>query len=420
MRSLRVGVIVCGIALAGSLVGGWEARAVEIREEILMKDARKKAAHRQRRIIVNNDGNDCRNRPEGAPKNAEAFLAKRTTPLVGSQVDAIFYCTGVFNYYTHASEETECRDGGDRGVEDWAYELKEIEGRDSLEIMTDFGHEHGMEVFWSMRMNDTHDSADPALLGQWKKDHPEYLMGEKGERFPHGNGRWSSVNYGLAEVREKVFRILYDVGGRYDVDGLELDFFRHPVYFKPQMMGEPVTQEHCDMMTGLVRRVRRMTESVALERGRPMLISVRVPDSVGYCKAMGLDIERWLEEDLIDMVAGSGYFHLEPWENLVALGKKYDVPVYSCLSASRIVSPSKPESAGNIDVWRGEAQRAWEAGVSGIYTFNRFNPEDPIFRELGSEETLRGLPAAYERNPGSTGTMRRWLKGGDGFVRVND
>ena len=379
-----------------------------------IKEMRKQAAQRRRRIIMNNDGNDCRNPKPDEPRTAETFLSKRTSPLVGSQVDAIFYCTGVFNFYTHKSDETELRGHGDRNDVDWAWELIQ-QGRDSLQIMTDFGHEHGMEVFWSMRMNDTHDSGDNALLCQWKKDHPEYLMGKKGDKFPHGGGRWSAVNYGIPEARDKVFRILEDVCTRYDVDGIEMDFFRHPVYFKPQMTGDPVTQEHCDMMTGLLSRVREMTEAVAMKRGRPLLISVRVPDSVGYAKGIGLDLIRWMEDDLIDIITGGGYFHLEPWENLVTLGKQYNVPVYACLSGSRVVDPGQPENKGSIEVWRGEAMNAWNAGISGIYTFNRFNPGDPLFRELGSPDVLEELEKVYEYNPGRA--MDRWLKGGSKFIK---
>ncbi|UCH35685.1 MAG: family 10 glycosylhydrolase [Armatimonadota bacterium] len=293
-----------------------------------MSDARKQAAHRTRRIIMNNDGNDAWRHQPGEPKTPEHFLSKRTSPLVGSHVDAIFYCTGVFNVYTHHSDETELRAHADRGVDDWAHELIK-QGRDSLRVITDFGHEHGMEVFWSMRMNDTHDSGDAALFAEWKTAHPDYLMGKKGDKFPYGGGRWSAVDYAIPEVRDKVFRILHDVCTRYDVDGMELDFFRHPVYFKPQMTGDPVTQEHCDMMTELIARLRAMADEVGTKRGRPLLIAVRVPDSVGYAKAIGLDLIRWLDDGLIDIIVGSGYFHLEPWENLVALGKRCDVPVYA-------------------------------------------------------------------------------------------
>jgi len=378
-----------------------------------MKAGREAAAHQARRIILNNDGNDARGIREGEPKTPESFLARRTTALEGSQVDAIFYCTGVFNFYTHKSDETELRGHSDQHQVDWAWELTE-QGTDSLTLITEFGHRHGMEVFWSMRMNDTHDSADGALLCQWKQEHPEYMMGEKGEKFPHGGGRWSAVNYGLPEVRDKVFRILRDVATRYDVDGLELDFYRHPVYFKPQMTGDPVTQEQCDLMTGLLRQLRAMTVEVAAARGRPMLIAVRVPDSLGYAKAIGLDIEQWLKEDLVDIVTGGGYFHFEPWENLAALGKKYDVPVYACLSASR-VRPSK-EGEDDTPLWHGEAARAWKAGVNGIYLFNRFNPQDPLFRALGSPETLTPQEGPVPEIPGDKRAMDRWLKGGGRYL----
>ncbi len=382
-----------------------------------MKAARKAAAHRTRRIIVNNDGNDARGLKEGEQKDVEAFLARRTSPLAGSQVDTIYYCSGVFNFYTQKSDETELRGHGDQRKLDWAWELTKL-GTDSLTVITDFGHKHNMEVFWSMRMNDTHDSADGALLSQWKLSHPELLMGKKEDRFRHGGGRWSAVNYGLPEVREKVFRILRDVCTRYDVDGIELDFFRHPVYFKPQMTGKPVTQEQCDQMTDLLRRVRAMTEEVAQKRGRPMLISIRVPDSLGFAKAIGLDYERWMQDDLVDILVGGGYFHFEPWENLVALGKKYDVPVYACLSASRVVSASKPGGAGDAAVWHGEAASAWKAGVNGVYLFNRFDPHDKLFRTLGSPDTLMKLDGPHRAIVGSKGAMERWLKGGSHFVTI--
>ena len=161
------------------------------------------------------------------------------------------------------------------------------------------------------------------------------------------------------------------------------------------------------MMTSLMLRIREMTEEVSVKRGRPMLISIRIPDSVDYCKAIGIDLIKWLEDDLIDIVVGGGYFHIEPWENLVALGKKYGAPVYACLSASRI--------QGDMKVWRGEAMNAWEAGVDGIYTFNRFNPRDQVFRELGDYEALKALESAYEYNPGSA--MDSWLKDGSSFLK---
>ena len=385
-----------------------------------LKQLRKQAAHRPRRIIMNNDGNDTRWPVEGDLRNRETFLAKRTAPLLGSHVDAIFYGTGCsFNLYRHHSQETEpLKNAGDE--EDWGWQLG-LDGPDVLETMVDFGHQHGIEVFWSMRMNDTHDTKpkNAWCFSQWKKDRPQLLMGQPGQEFAYGRarwkGRWSALDYGQPEVRDKTFRILQDVATRYDVDGLELDFFRHPVFFRPQMTGDPVTQTHCDMMTGLVRRVRQMVDDVALGRERPMLIAVRVPDSFGYAKGIGLDIECWLQEELIDLLVVGGYFHLQPWEQTIAVGHRFNVPVYPCLSASRL----SPDRFNNLNVtrlhgWRGEASRAWEAGANGIYVFNCFSPNDPIFRELGDPELLQSLDKDYQLN---IGRLDHWLKDGSQFVK---
>ncbi|MBM3776421.1 MAG: hypothetical protein FJW37_14850 [Acidobacteria bacterium] len=118
-------------------------------------------------------------------------------------------------------------------------------------------------------------------------------------------------------------------------------------------------------------------------------------------------------------MVGSCYFHLEPWENFVALGHKYGVQVYACLSGSRLPDPTPAEelyvTQANLEVWRGEGLAAWKAGVDGIYTFNRFNPRDPLFRELGDPAMLEKLPHVYKPNPGKVG---RWLKDGERFVKL--
>ena len=384
-----------------------------------LAEARLEARFRKRRIIMNNDGND---NPSGEV-TARSFLDRRTTALADSQVDAIFYCTGVNNLYTHRSDVSEqmCVDQEVKNKE-WVKPLNDLD-TDSLEIMIEWGKDHGREIFWSMRMNDRHDSSskNAHLFCRWKKEHPELLMGQPKDRWPCGAGSWSALRYGRFEVREKMFAILEDVCTRYDVDGIELDFFRHPVYFIEAMEGRPVPPEKMAAMTALWRRVRAMVDETARRRGRPILIAIRIPDSLDYCRAMGLDVSRWLEEGLMDIVVGCGYFKLEPWENLAALGKKHNVPVYAALVRRRI-EPNAPEPEGPtaIEIWRGEAMNAWKAGVNGIYTFNRFDPKDLIFRELGDPALLETLPrkeqTAFDENctwskPGT------WVKDGGRYVK---
>ena len=278
------------------LVGGCAATDSRLTRDSLV-DARQKAKHRTRRIIMNNDGNDSRQFEPGEPQTVENFLSKRVSPLAGTQVDAIFYCSGVFNLYTHRSNVSELHVTEPEFPRPWTMALIN-QGTDTLESVITFGHANKIEVFWSMRMNDTHDSSPnwSYLLTEWKKAHPDYLMKHLVEKPRYGGRRWSAVNYELPEVRDKVFEIVQDVCTRYDVDGIEMDFFRHPVFFLPQMTGDEVTQKQCDLMTGLLRRVRTMTEEVGMKRGRPILVAARVPDSVGYARAIGLDLVLWFPD----------------------------------------------------------------------------------------------------------------------------
>ncbi|MCX6991991.1 MAG: hypothetical protein NT011_02490 [Kiritimatiellaeota bacterium] len=392
---------------------------------------RREMAHRARRIIFNNDGCDAFYFPGAQKVTPENLLAIRTAPFLGSQVDTLAYCTisSGFGFFTH---NTKAGNILDREPAQWLtnepYAKDKInatrpliaQGTDTLKVMVDFCHTNNIEIFWSMRMNDTHDyshtpEAPFILFSPIKQQHPEYLMGTYQNRPKHGY--WSAVDYTHPEIRERAFRFIEEVCQNYDVDGVELDFFRHLHYFKTVSLGGKATAEELEMMTDLMRRIRRMTEKEGVRRGRPILVSVRVPDSVGYCREMGFDIERWLSEGLVDLLVGSGYFQLNPWEYLVALGHRYDVPVYPSLDESRVVGEAKTFRRQSQESYRARAMRAWQAGVDGIYSFNEYGAGSPYLREIGDPKTLRGKNKTYfatVRNgkPGS------WLAGGEQFRQI--
>jgi len=246
-------------------------------------------------------------------------------------------------------------------------------------------------------MNDTHDSSTawygPLLFPEFKKAHPEFLVGSIHKHPPHGP--WSAVDYAHPEVRDLCFRIIEEVCRNYDVDGVELDFFRHACFFKTVAWGARAGSAECEAMTDLIRRVRRMTERRGLERRRPILVAVRVPDSVDYCRGIGLDIERWLADGLVDLLTTTGYFRLNPWPYSVRLGRRYGVPVYAGLSESRVRGQVPPFSRNAIETYRGRALRAWTAGVNGIYMFNYFNPRAALWREVGDPDALTRMNKQY-------------------------
>ncbi|MDA3925397.1 MAG: hypothetical protein PF904_11935 [Kiritimatiellae bacterium] len=375
-----------------------------------LKAARRELAWKKRRVLMNNDGNDSR---KALKKTREAFLESRSTPLIGSQVDTILYCDGIWGMFTHASPTADLRAGSDQAYKEWAVDLIKDGGPDPLGSVIDFGHTNGIEVFWSLRMSDTHDSGDPTMLSPWKKENPDCLVGKFEERksYKGAGKRWSGVNYAEKKVRDRTVGWFDEVGAKYDVDGFELDFFRHLVFFKNPLLGKPATDENRKQMTEVIRSIRKIADKHALRRGHPILVTVRVPDSLEYGKDAGLDIEEWLKEGLIDMMTVSGYFRLNSWKTSVELGHQYDVPVFAGLSESRVRKP-KRKFKNKPEEYRGRAFSAWNEGVDGVYTFNHFNPKSPVFSEIGDPVALAGMDKVYTTGARNTRAVNYWLADG--------
>lgn len=374
--------------------------AVQMEE---MKAARKEAAGRPRRIIYNDDG--CHGPARNTP---EELLACRVRQVVGTQVDTISYCTGGGGvFWAHQPEVGEVlgefveeTDGEYvKQMRDGLIAMKKT-GTDPLAVVVDYGHKNNLEVFWSYRMNNPECSFAPWALSRRKRDNPAYVMGvrEDWSKYPLTDPRawWTLSDYENPDVREYIVRIFEDICRRYDVDGVELDFIRHPLFFRPNLEGKPAEPRQVAMMTDMVRAIRTVTERESIRRGRPILVTIRAPLSVQSCLDIGLDIRAYLEEDLMDiMIAGQDYIQMavsSSLKDMVDLGHEHGVPVYALLV------PPKPYDRYRYDnrAWWGAAMNRWHWGADGIYLFNLFPTEpDERFGQLGSVETLKGRDKIY-------------------------
>ena len=358
-----------------------------------MQRTRTAAASRPHRVIFDNDGMDAQFLPNPTP---DTLLDVRTRPLLDTKVTTVFYCSrssglGVFTHNTKVGEVFTSRVGR---YKDNATAAFIRQSTDPLRIVTNFCRKHDLEVFWTLRMNDCHDVIHrpdhpyPAF-SHFKKEHPDWLMGRWDKRPPHG--AWSAFDFAVPEVRDLAADCVGEVCGNYDVDGVHLDFFRHLMYFREVANGAKATAEHLDVMTGLIRRIRRITESAGATRGRPILLAVRVPDSLGYCRAVGLDVERWLSEHLVDMVIVSGYFHLEPWRVSVQLGHRYGIPAIAGLSESHVRGEAGPWRRNDDASYRARAAAAWAAGCDGLYLFNLYDARRKFLSEVHDPRLLTRL-----------------------------
>ena len=353
---------------------------------------RRQAANRRRRVIFNNDGDDVFLAEAPTP---ESFLAVRCTGIEGTHVDTYVYSSlSNFDSCVHDSRVAEIN----RIENPWAFSRNHTQalidqGHDSLSLVVGFCRAHGIEVFWSARMNDMHDNWEPRMMTAFKRNHPELRLWREGDYGRPGDGTVephmyaAAMDYGREEVRRRQFDTILDVCERYDVDGIELDFMREPVYFRPNMEGRPAEAEHLELMTSFVRRLRGAADAIGQKRGKPILLSARVPNLLDRCRYIGLDVERWMGENLLDMLIPSLEF--TPFTGdisaIAALAHARGVPVYACIGGG----------VGGVDGWAAATTNALAGGADGIATFNNFAPRFPAWRVIGDAAKRREADKVY-------------------------
>ena len=199
---------------------------------------------------------------------------------------------------------------------------------------------HGVEIFYSNRMNDCHDAFDDSILHHIRRRHPEWSLSTREEgrkhRYPEIRSLWTARNFEVDTIRDLTVEAMREVCRTYDIDGIELDFWRFTCYFPESIRHEPVTPEHRNLMIDLVRRIRQAMDEEADRRRRPILIAGRCVDDQEISRNAGLDVEAWLQEGLVDLLSlAYGTDHIPPIGPLAALAHRYDTPIYPMLGPHR-------------------------------------------------------------------------------------
>ncbi|MCB1121272.1 MAG: family 10 glycosylhydrolase, partial [Verrucomicrobiae bacterium] len=380
---------------------------------------RNEARHKMRRMIFNDDTGQTARAPKAPIPTPEEYLGIRIKPLEGTLVDtlAIDTTAGSFGIFGHRSDVAEMfltREG--------RYQYNVLPdfiklGTDPLQLAVEQGRRQGDEVFWSVRVNDTHDASNSLLFPEFKKTHPDWLMGTQDSPPPYG--QWSTVDFGRPEVRQRVLNCIEDVVKRYDIDGVEMDFWRHPIWFRSSTRGYAVPPDEVAAMTDLIRSIRSVMDREAQRRGKPLVLAVKTPDSIPYCLHIGLNVEQWMQEQLIDLWEPGGYFRLEPWAGNVALARQHRVAFYACFPENRMHDPVMKEERDALETLRARALAAWAAGVDGIAMFNFNVPSDglQLWNELGDPALLRKLPKKYFASYQGVSSAKNYVPAG-AFVKL--
>ena len=352
------------------------------------------AVNRRRRIYVNNDvGYDAvAMGPKETAIQPNAWLAARFSAIdqPGSQIDAVGWCLDEGNIAAYPSEV----------IPELQYPTLlrwRATGVDIAERLVEESHRRKLEAFWEHRLNGADREADVSTPARHpvKEKHPQWLL--KGSWWKPG--LW---NYAVPEVRQYKVAVLREVAQRYDLDGMNLDFGRHPPYLPAGRQWE-----HRHALTDFVRRVRRMLQDVAKQRNRPFLLSVRVADTIPGCHFDGMDVERWVAQNLIDMIVigtRSIEVDLSGFRRITA---GTHVKLYPCIDQHH--SPDGYHAVDKPQFLRGLAANWWHQGADGIATFNFWNELPAAGKLIGSSGPLfagRSVHAMAYREIGDPQRLR--------------
>lgn len=394
-------------------------------------DAKRQAAiNRKRTVIYNTDGCDAVYYPKNLPATKENFINQRLQFTRESEIDSVFYCplSSGFNNFTAKLESAELLTAVNPEQKDSVRNITQElvdQGTDPLQLAVEYCRSENLEIFVSIRVNDTHDQAGSMenpyySMPQYKKDNPHLLLGGSGIGEQPPFCLWSAMDFSQPEVRAKMAAFVREFCEKYDIDGIEYDFMRHMQLFKSVAWGGKASAGELELMTDFMLELRKITEEAGKKRGKPILVAIRVPDSVDYCRAVGIDLEKWLAKNALDILITTSYFRLEPWENSIKLAKKYGVKYYGSIDESRVrdVTLNIPKR-NSYQSYRARFLELMECGADGIYMFNM---EGSALRSLPTAdvEKLRKMEKVYyARVLGSNGSLAcSYLRNGDDYLKL--
>ena len=368
------------------------------------------------RIIFNWDGT-----PHGyldVPYTSEQLLDIIYAPIENTQVDALFWCLGTHEASWPSESLSRVGDSeGRRYMSVTGMRRSEgvrvlwREGKDFYDRLVARGHELGIHVYASIRMNDNHFWSDESMhalplkpedmvdtsrpgLTQIRKDHPEWTLGI-------GNGpTWAATSWNIANlgVREHLLQYISEACFLTDWDGVELDWQRHAFHLPEQ---DAYRLRYT--LTDLQRAVREVSDGITRKREVPFHVAVRIGASVETCRRIGYDVEGWIRDGLCDIIATNANSGTDPGveiERYLDFAKDSGIKFYPGFDSHGETGQGRLISSKDwLGSWyRGLAQGFHRRNAAGIHIFNWHATVDShrsLLTTIGDPDTLKRTDKIY-------------------------
>ncbi len=305
-------------------------------------------------------------------------------PLWPSKIDS--------HWTTDATKLSQPLIGTDMKYHEKAYfRLREymMQGNDPVDVAVKAAKETGIAPFISYRMNDHHylNQPDAFIHPAIWRNNPSFWIGDGDRHFDYIN----------QEVRDYYFSLLNELVDNYDIDGLELDFMRSPIYFHKNNLADGII-----VMTGFVRKIRNMLDEYGAKRNKRLSLCVRVPNTIEAALEIGLDVATWDSEGLIDIINISSFFMNSPnldiesyknkTKNATLLGEMHFI-----IDSGEIYNGFKNNVSRKTtaQIYRSLAANYLDRGADGVSMFNIDYTRHHFFNEPRRLKMKDGQPPTY-------------------------
>jgi len=369
----------------------------------------KASAFEGRKLIYYSDGYSTHGRFD-APSNYTAEDFEKYADQFadsGDIVERFDFCQGMTSVIcSHLSKVPHTEYPGQTGHHDTNYSkyvnqnIKENyidKGINPIEAMGKRLQKHKVPLYVGYRMNAFYDPPmDLHYVSTYWREHPEFRVN------PYQGKTWAARSYAYPEVRDFNLAIIEEMLGLGVVQGIHLEFMRHPPFvgydaplveaFQKAHGVSPLDPDfelwdewdaaQSEVMTGFVRKVRALLDAEGEKQGTRFGITARI-DYRNF-RAQSLDIEQWAKEGLVDAIIPGDYtirnhaIDLAPFQKLVEGSK---VKVYSSLDPGETGNrdPTPEDDAVGVPPPEGMIPtrdmkeivvEAFREGASGFYMFN--------------------------------------------------
>jgi uncharacterized lipoprotein YddW (UPF0748 family) len=273
-------------------------------------------------------------------------------------------------------------------------------GTDPLMLVCEHAQRRGFNFLPHLLLNmlhTPHDRVTNCRVADFTTEHPEWRVGEEPDYPQAQYDNPERLSFAVDEVRADRLAVVAELVGDYPTDGIELNMSDYAPF-----IGRAEVAEHTETLTEWMRAIRQVCDEAANAQGRAKRLVIRIGATLAGNKAMGMDVETWIKEGIVDAVIGMevvGGFANDTTglQDIVEAAAGTRVRVLAGIESANHPELSRP-------VVRAAAANAYAAGAQGVL-FHTYYPAPKRYpyddeatgrlRFMGYPDLLAGFDKKY-------------------------